>query len=86
MTNTEIVMKLIGNVKPIGETNYDKAAKNNLIELCQLIEDLTSKVFDVAIDCRGYQEHSIKMCQEYAKTFLLNQANNVKEYLQDEQH
>lgn len=84
MTNTEIVMKLIGNIKPVGETNHDTETLKNLIELCHLIEDLTSKVFDVAVDCRGYQEYSIKQSQEYAQTFLIQQSNNVRNYLEIE--
>lgn len=81
MNYTEIVKKLIGNVKPVGESNTDENRLKNLIEMCHLIEDLNSLLFDIVIDNKDAHQHSIKQFVEYANNFLIKQSNKVKEYL-----
>lgn len=81
MNYTEIVKKLIGNVKPLGESHKDKNRLKNLVEMCHLIQDLNDILFDIVIENKDAYENSVKQSVDYANNFLIKQSNNVKEYL-----
>lgn len=69
MTNTQIVMKLIGPITPVGETHTDNERFENLKDLCELVSELNLKIKEVAEE-RTRQEYSIKRAGEYANNFL----------------
>lgn len=81
MTNTEIVMKLIGQIKPVGMSHVDGERLDNLKELCSLVEALNAQIYNVANDHLHNNEHSIVLCQQYAKKFLIDQAKAINENL-----
>lgn len=62
----EIVMKLIGPVDPVGETNEDEKRMDNLNVLINLVDDLLYNVYKVSKE-RNRTEHSIKEmgCRAY---------------------
>lgn len=69
MNHYEIVKKLIGNIKPIGETNTDNERFNNLLIMCELVDFLLSDIDKVAY-FKNSQEYSVKRAGDYANKFL----------------
>lgn len=65
----EIVMKLIGPVGPIGETNADHERLDNLKQLCTLVDRLVA-IIDSVIPNKDRHEASMKEAGEYADKFL----------------
>lgn len=70
MTNTDVVKKLIGNIRPVGETNEDGRRLENLKLMCELVNDLVTEIDDVHYDFKEMSEHSIKEASDYASNFL----------------
>lgn len=66
----EIVMSLVGNINPIGETNTDNDRFENLKNLCELVDDLVGKIDDVSYKNKGSREFSVKRASDYANKFL----------------
>jgi len=72
LTTTEIVKKLIGEIRPIGETNEDKKRFENLKNLCELVESLVSEIDLVNCDFHDSYESSVKNASNFASNFLDN--------------
>jgi len=69
MTNTDVIKKLIGSIKPYGDSNIDKERLENLKNMCQLVEDLVEEIKYVAKE-KDRHERSIKEMGIYAYNFL----------------
>lgn len=65
----DIVMKLIGPVIPIGETNTDEVRFENLKQLCKLVDTLVFEI-DRVTAYMNQAEFSMKRAGEYADKFL----------------
>lgn len=65
----DIVLKLIGEVKPVGESNEDEKRFENLKNLCSLTDDLLT-VIDKIVMCKDDYRSSVKEAGEYADKFL----------------
>jgi len=70
MEYTEIIKKLIGNIKPIGETNTDNERFENLKEMCNLVNNLIIDIDDMAYQNKDAREFSVKRSVEFARDFL----------------
>lgn len=70
MNHLEIVNKLIGPVRPVGETNTDNERFENLKNLCKLVDELVTEIDAVGCDFRDSYEFSVKRASEYASSFL----------------
>lgn len=68
----DIVLKLVGDVNPIGETNTDNKRFENLKVLCELVNELVGIIDNVHYSNKDFQEFSIKRASEYANNFLTN--------------
>ncbi len=66
----EIVKKLVGLIKPIGETNTDNERFENLKVLCHLIENLMMDIEDMAYYNKNSHEFSVKRAGEFGDKFL----------------
>jgi hypothetical protein len=66
----EIVMKLVGPINPIGETNADGRRFENLVTMCALVNDLVKEIDEVAYTNKDRSEFSMKRAGEYANKFL----------------
>ena len=68
---TKLVLELIGNIKPIGETRHDNVSNKNLGRLIAVIKNLHHVVDDVAYSTSNLSDkwESItkanKMCNNY---------------------
>lgn len=64
-----VVKKLVGEIRPIGESNVDAERLNNLKEMCQLVEVIIGDIVLVSQNTKRH-EHSMKTAGEYATNFL----------------
>lgn len=69
MTLYETVMKLIGPVQPVGETNEDARRLENLKNLIALVDTLLGDI-DRVIPCKRRVEHSMKIAGKTADEFF----------------
>jgi|WetSurMetagenome_2_1015567.scaffolds.fasta_scaffold128985_3 hypothetical protein len=72
----DVVMKLVGNIEPIGETNTDNYRFENLKQLCSLIEELVFEVEKIARN-KDRPEFSIKRAGEYALIYSKKYRNVI---------
>jgi len=77
-TIVEMIMKLVGRIYPVGETNSDARSQKALEHLCMIVEQLIIKIDEVAYENRNRQEASIKKSADFARDFLSNKLN-IKE-------
>lgn len=70
MTHLEIILKLIGQVQPVGETNEDKARFENLKLMCEVADGLLAEISQVSFNGSGHQEASIVRATKYANDYL----------------
>ncbi len=70
MTNYDVVKKLIGNIRPVGESNEDSNRFNNLMAMCELMDEIHSAIDEVAYDFKDDKQASVKKCCDYANKFL----------------
>jgi len=73
----EIVMKLVGPVAPVGETNADDRRYENLKVLTDLMDKLMREIYEVSHTSRG--EFSIKRAADYSAEFLTEIAEYAEE-------
>jgi len=72
MEYKEIVLKLIGPIDPIGETNTDDKRFENLKIMCNLVNDLVQYIDDVGYINKDHYEFSKKRVSDYINNFLTN--------------
>lgn len=70
MTHLDIVNKLIGPIRPVGETNTDNERFENLKVLCQLVDELVREIDAVGYNFQNSHEFSVKRASDYASKFL----------------
>ncbi len=70
MSNIEIIMKLNGEIRPIGETNTDSKRFENLQNLCALTESLLIEISKVSRDFKDKHEFSMKRAGNLAAIFM----------------
>lgn len=64
----EVIDKLVGGITPIGETNYDNEAKNNLETMIEIVGHYVDEICEVA-QMNSYCA-SIQDCQSIARDFV----------------
>jgi hypothetical protein len=69
MTIHEIVKKLIGEIRPVGETNTDNARFENLKQTCELVDELLHDI-DGVIYYKDRVEYSMSRAGKYADAFF----------------
>lgn len=73
MSLEQIVMRIIGSINPVGETNTDDIRFKNLQTLCKLVLDLTSNIDSVIRENKDHYEYSRKRVADYAREFLIEE-------------
>lgn len=74
----EIVLRLVGPIRPIGKTESDEERFKNLQRLCEITKELLGLIEDVGIDFSHRHEHSVKHASDYAIAFM-NKIRNTHE-------
>ena len=80
----EIVIKLIGNIEPYGDTNIDRERIINLDDFTSLTYKLVSDLTDIAI-LKNRPEKSIKNMGKMAYDNLLEIRNIINETIESEE-
>jgi len=70
MTNYDVVKKIIGPVRPLGDASKDYEILDNLKKLCELHQEIHLAIEAVVYDFKDNQQGSIKACCEYASKYL----------------
>lgn len=70
MTHTEIVIKLIGPIRPVGDASVDPERLENLKDLTDLVNALVVLIDDVATINNDSHEHSRAVAGKHAYKFL----------------
>jgi hypothetical protein len=78
MNYTEIVEKLIGEIKSIGESNTDEIRFENLVNMCNLVNNLIVEIDNMAYLNMNRKEASMNKAGQYAYKFLF-ETLNIKE-------
>lgn len=66
----EIVMKLIGGVRPVGSTEIDNKRLENLEALTGLTDKLLSDIDEIARDNKNRVEYSMKTAGKHCEKFI----------------
>jgi len=69
MTNYDVVKKLLGEIKPIGDTGVDERRSGNLSETIDVVSALLRDISNVS-EYRNRKEYSMKKAGERAHNFL----------------
>ena len=65
-----VVMKLVGQIRPIGETDTDNKRFENLKVLCDLTNKLVTTIDHLHCKNKHSHEFSVKRAADYADNFL----------------
>lgn len=66
----EVVRKLIGPVRPVGDSSIDEQRFDNLEELTALVDRLLFDIDDIATANTGSHEHSRNKAGKHCADFL----------------
>lgn len=66
----DVVMKLIGPIAPVGDSNIDDQRFQNLEELCRLVDRLTGEIYAIATANKTAPEYSRNRSGKRAQAFL----------------
>lgn len=70
MNISDVVLKLVGPIEPIGETNVDDKRLENLETLFVVTEDLVNKIKILVEEYENYPEYSMKRVALTSAEFL----------------
>ena len=65
----ELIDELVGEIEPIGESNYDTKAKKNLEMIIEITGHYVDKIFDIALNKSNM--FSVQDCQKIAEHFII---------------
>lgn len=72
MTNYDVVIKLIGNINPIGDESIDHKRLDNLKEMMSLVKLLIADIHEISYRNSTRQEDSIKKAVKLVDSFMEN--------------
>ena len=64
----EVIDKLVGGIKPIGETNYDNKVKQNLNTMIEVVGHYVDEIYEIALT--NSHCYSIQDCRATARDFV----------------
>ena len=70
MTLINVIEKLIGPIKPIGESDTDRIRLQNLKELTDLLNYFILEIDEIATSNKDRQESSMQLIGEHCAKFL----------------
>ena len=76
----EVVLKLAGPIRPVGETREDERRLQNIAELTILIDKLLFDIADVA-SAADRPEHSMKLIGQHAEEFMAAIGQHAEEFM-----
>ena len=85
MTDAEIVKvvnKLVGEIEPIADSNYDSKVFDNINLMGSVIDTLVCMVGNVVYENKNSQFASVEQCTNRAREILETIKLNINEYLE----
>lgn len=70
MTNYEVVKKLIGDIRPKGDSSRDTKIFDNLKMMCELHAEIHKAIDEVSYDFKDDKQASVKTCCDYASNYI----------------
>lgn len=70
MTNYDIVKKLIGDIRPLGDASRDYLILDNLKAMCDLHFEIQLAIANIAYDFKDDKQKSVKDCCDFANKYL----------------
>ncbi len=71
---TEVVKRIVGDIKPVGDSSIDHKRLENLKSLFELINGLVHEVRIIHIENMNSQQYSVKIASDLSEEFI----NNLK--------
>ncbi len=78
----DVVMALIGNIEPVGETTADEKAYENLLCLEETLDILHDEIQFLLPNLKRY-EYSMKRQGEEAKKYFESLAETISEWMEE---
>lgn len=72
----EIITRLIGPIKPVGETNEDERRAISLSEMLGLVDSLIEEIADIT-PYKDRPEHSMSKAGQRAYDYLMNLKESI---------
>lgn len=66
----DVVLRLVGEIHPVGESYEDKKRFENLKSLCELVEELVCEIDRLSCDNKNDYRASVSMAGRYADNFI----------------
>lgn len=82
---SDMIMELIGEVEPIGETNEDNARFDNLIRLQNTVDILLDEVYSCCIYSER-AEYSMKRSADTAIMWLKEKRCFIDDVIEEQEH
>lgn len=70
MTNFDVVKKLIGDIRPVGDASRDPQRLENLKAMCELHAEIHAAIDAVAYDFKDDKQSSVKECCDVANKYI----------------
>lgn len=70
LTTFEIVKKLIGEIRPVGDASIDSKRLENLKAMCELMTEIHCAIDAVAYDFKDDKQSSVKACCDFANKYI----------------
>jgi hypothetical protein len=76
----DVVIKLTGDIRPIGSSQEDSKVMNNIVEYGRLLEYMIEDLIEIA-EYRGSKEFSVNTIGDFAYSKLRNIKEKLNELL-----
>lgn len=70
MTNYDVVKKLIGEIRPVGDASRDPKILENLKAMCELHAEIHAAIDSVAYDFKNDKQGSVKTVCDFANKYI----------------
>lgn len=81
---SDTLMRIIGEIEPIGSHDVDEQRLRNLIKLCDTIDCLLDEIMDLA-PYKDRPEASMKDIGDFARKWLANRCIWIRDYFEDDE-
>ena len=80
---SDTLMRIIGEVEPVGSSHIDEDRKHNLYKLCSTIDCLLDEIMDL-VPYKNRTEYSMKEIGEYASRWLAEKSIWIRDECEEE--
>lgn len=70
MTNYDVVIKLIGEIRPVGDSSIDRQRLENLKDMIRLHEEMHAEIDSISRDFLYDNRWSVAACRDEATKYI----------------